>query len=275
MPHRSIAFAVALLASVATVFARQAQKPPLADAPERFEVRFDPTIWIPAIRGDIGVGTSGTFDVETINLDEIEPTPKGRFQLRSGDLTVAFSAFSTSYSETETAGANFAVGGTPVAAGSSVDYELDVASFELTVGHRVWNAPVGVNDPDPEAARGSNVDVWLDAYAGARYYDIDAQFNTPVSTSGDVEDIHAIVGLALKMDLPEGFGLELSFDAGGGAEGFSWDVTVAFDYEITDNAALLIGFRNLSTNLEGDGGPGDAEFDATLAGLFASLSIRF
>ena len=245
------------------------------DRADAFSIRVDPAVWLPALRGDIGVGTSNTFDVETINADEIEPTPSGNFTIRSGDLVIDFNGFGVGISETERADRSFAVGGVAVPAGADVDFDLDITSFELTVGHRVWSGPGGVNDPELEVSRGSELDLWLDAYVGVRSYDIDAEFSAPVSTRGDIEDVHAIVGIALNMDLPRGFGMHLSADIGGGGDGTSGDITVAFDYEVADNAALLIGFRNLTTDIDGDGGRNDLEFDATLAGLFASLSIRF
>ncbi len=240
------------------------------DRAHRWTVSFEPSIWVPALQGDIGVGGSAVFDVGAIDLDKNEATPFGRFTIRSSDLTIEFSGFSFNSDQSATANQPITIAGTGVATGGGVSYDLTQTSFELTVGYRVWSVPVGIHNPDPNR-RTDDLEIWVDGYAGVRGFDIDLDFSTPATAGQGIEDIHAIVGVGLNMDLPEGFGLRFSADAGGGANGSSFDLTFSFDYEIVDHVSAQIGYRYLRTDLQ-DGG---FNYDVALAGLFASIALRF
>jgi len=236
----------------------------------RWTVSFEPSIWVPALQGEIGVGGSPVFDVDAIDIDENEATPFGRFFIRSGDLSIEFSGFSFNNDQTATASAPVTIGGTGVGAGGAVAYDLTMTSFELTAGYRLWTLPVGKNNPDIEKAT-DDLEVWIDGYAGVRGFEVDLDFSTPAGVSQGLEDIHAIVGVSLNMDLPNDFGVRFSADGGGGSGGSSFDFTVSFDYEVVEHVTAQIGYRYLRTDLEDNG----FTYDVALAGLFASVAIRF
>ena len=228
-------------AQINAAVARATEQPESGEAPvdlegERdLEIRVEPMVWFPAMRGELSVGGGARFDVEALNLDEVEASPFGRFLLRSDDLVIDFNAFGVGISATEPARAPVDIGGTVAGAATPVSYDFDLTSFEITAGTRVWSVPVGVNDPD--GGDESGIDVWFDAFVGARYFDVRADFATPIASSTDAQDLHGIVGIGLNMDLPEGFGFELTLDGGGGANGFSWDISVALGYEVVDDVA--------------------------------------
>lgn len=272
MMHRLSALVIGLsFASVALAQDAASPEPsePVEPAPdEGWTVSFEPRIWAPALLGDIGVGGAATFDVEDIDLDEPEATPAGRFVIRSDRITIEFFAYSFGVDESTAADRAVAIGGSAVAAGGAVDYELRQTGFELTVGYRVWDAPIGRNDP---AGPSGDVSIGLDVYGGVRGFDIDLDFDTPAGESDELEDFHAILGLALRMDLPEGFGMEISVDGGGGADGSSFDLEAVFDYAFSENVSAQIGYRFLLMDLEEDG----FEYETALAGLFGSVAIRF
>ena len=97
------------------------------------------------------------------------------------------------------------------------------------------------------------------------------------STDDDGTWIEPLGGVRLNMELPYRTGLDFFVDIGGLAYGddssLSFDIGVAFQWEIVDHVALEIGFRHFQTDLERNGG--DFEFDTSLAGLFGSVAIRF
>jgi len=184
----------------------------------RWTVQFEPSIWVPALRGEIGVRGGAKFDVEAINLDESESSPMGQFTIRAGDLSINFNGFAFGINETENARTGISLGGTNVAAGTPVSFDLSYTSVELTVGYRLWGVPVGVNNPDPER-RTSDLDIWFDGFVGFRSYDVDLDFDAPGVASDNLQHFHAIAGFTLNMDLPQDMGFVLSLDAGGGVGG--------------------------------------------------------
>jgi hypothetical protein len=219
-------------------------EPPL---PPEWAIRFEPMIWAPALRGDLTVNGGAVIDVENVDADENEIAPAGTLTIRADQWSFQFRGFGFNVDE-------------PAAT-------IDLFGFDGTVGYRL---PMVIDDPDREVRLG------FDIFGGVRVHSLDLSVG-----AAQTDDVWAepIVGGRMAIDLPHGFGLDLSASGGGLPSGedssFSWDITVAFSWMFAENAGLEIGFRHLQMDLlEGDGAD-ESEFDAALAGLFGAVVIRF
>ncbi len=210
-------------------------------------IRFEPMLWAPALRGDIKMPGGGATDVETLDADENELAPAGRATLLADKWSFLLRGYGFSVDEDAA--------------------EIDLAGFDLTAGYDLWQP---INDEANE------VRLTFTPFAGVRVHSLDTTIG---AADADNTWFEPMAGLRVNLDLPYGFGLNVSGDAGAFTSGedssFSWDITVAFSWLITHNLGLEIGFRHLDMDLvEGDGAD-EFEFDAALAGLFGAVVIRF
>lgn len=240
---------------------------------EAWTIRFEPMVWAPALRGDIKLPASSAIDVETIGADENEIIAAGRLTLRADRWSFQFRGFSFSLDESAAATDAFTLGGAGAIAGTNVLTDLDLAGFDLTVGYRIWTP---LEDVERE------VRIGFDIHGGARVHSLDISVRTAAALGAEENTwIEPIGGARMSIDLPQGFGVNVAFDAGGFPSGddssFSWDITVAFSWMFLSDrrGGLEIGFRHLDMNLNEGEGAGELEFDAALAGLFGAIVIRF
>lgn len=242
------------------------------DADPRWIVRFEPNVWVPALRGDVSVPSSSSIDVEDIGADENEPAPAGRITIRADRFRILFRGFAFSLDETAGADRAFTLDGVGIAAGDRVNTDLSFSSFDAVAGYELF---VPIDDKE------NDVRLAFDIIGGVRVTSIDldlSQQNGGASSGGDNVWALPIIGGRMALDLPRGFGLDLTFDGGGlpgDDDAFTWDITVAFSWMATNNLGVEIGFRHLDSNLSDGDGPGALEFDAALAGLFGAVVIRF
>jgi len=107
---------------------------------------------------------------------------------------------------------------------------------------------------------------------------LDSEVNGVSTTSDDNTWIEPVGGVHMIVELPHRFGIDLATNIGGFANGddssFSWSISVGFTWAFCKNAAVEIGFRHLSVDLE-DGGDEPFKFDGFLAGLWGSVVVRF
>ena len=242
------------------------------DTDARWIVRFEPNVWVPALRGDVSVPNSSSIDVEDIGADENEPAPAGRITFRADRWRILFRGFGFSLDETAGAERGFTLGGAAIAAGDRVNTDLSFSSFDAVAGYELF---VPLDDKE------NDVRLAFDVIGGVRITSVDldlSQQGGGASAAGDNVWALPIIGGRMALDLPRGFGLDLTVDGGGlpgDDDAFTWDVTVAFSWMATNNLGIEIGFRHLDSTLSDGDGPGALEFDAALAGLFGAVVIRF
>lgn len=250
-----------------------ADETPASSPRDAWTIRFEPMVWAPALRGDFKLPASARVDVEAVGADENEIIPAGRFTMRAGEWSIQFRGFGFSLDELGTASEDLTIGGAALGAGDRVRTSIDLAGFDLTAGRAVWT-PL----EDTEA----DVRIAFDLYAGARLHSVEASVRPEgggASSRSDNVWAEPIVGGRMTLDLPHGFGVNVSMDAGGLPLGddssFSWDITVAFSWMMHDKAGVEIGFRHLQMDLSEGSGADEFEFDAALAGLFGAVVFRF
>lgn len=242
------------------------------DERRAWNVQLEGRWWYPALNGSVQIAPGDSFEVEVVDADEPRSAPLAELTIRDGRFVFEASGFGYGFDQTKTAKQPFTAGGITFDRGDPVDVTIDYISAEATAGYSFPSIVGGKDKP---------VDLFFDVYAGARMYDVDVGLGVPGGTSvlrGDTW-IDPIVGFRMNLDMPEGLGLEVSLDAGGWPIGdntsFTWDVTVAFQWMVTPNAGVEVGFRHLSVDHSAGSGDGRFEFDAALAGLFAGVAIRF
>jgi len=252
----------------------QAQEASVEAAPTevswRYTLEVKPMLWAPALRGDIKLPQSGSVNVEDIGADESRLAPAGQVELRGGDWFVRFRGFGFSINPDSRAGSNFDLDGEAVSRGDATESSIDYYGFDLRVGYDLWQ-------PVKDEAR--NVRLAIGLYGGARLFNIESEISAGGASSSAQETwLQPVIGARLGIDLPHGFGVEVTGDLGwwpGGDESFSWDITAAFTWRWENRLGLEIGFRHLYSDLSAGSGAGEYEFDASLAGLYGALVIRF
>lgn len=238
----------------------------------RWVVSIEPMVWAPGLRGDIELPGSSSIDVESIGADETQIAPAGRATIRAGRLGFQIRGFGFTSDEDERSDGGFTLAGAAVAPGTSVESDIELYSFDGVVS---WELPPIIDNPQDE------VRLAFDITGGARVTSVDMDVRLAGGGGSSADNVWAmpILGARMNLDLPHRLGLGVSFDAGwlpsDSEEAFTWDVTASFFWMALENVGLEIGFRHLQSDLQDGDGPNDSRFDASLAGLFGAIVIRF
>lgn len=282
MLHRTAAAAALLLSIHAAALAQEAGQGgadtagssslKLEHPLQKYAVSIEPMVWAPGLRGDIELPGSSKIDVETTDADETQIAPAGRVTIKADRLSFQFRGFAYSNDDTASASGAFDLGGAAIGAGTRIENDIDVYSFDATAS---WELPTIIDNPTDE------VRLAFDVTGGVRVTSIDMSLSPAGGGAGaSLDDVWAmpILGARMKLDLPHRTGLNVAGDVGWlptDDEAFSWDITVSFFWMPLENVGLEIGFRHLQQDLEEGEGAGRGNFDAALAGLFGALVIRF
>lgn len=254
--------------------------PPPADAAwngaptgREWTASVEPRLWFPALRGDISLRNGSTFQIEDVGMDEVHAAPAGEFSLRADRWKFSFSGFSFGFDDTDRSAVPIDGAMFDVDAGDRVSFDITYSAFKLTAGYAL---DPFIRDDD------AGVAVWLDLYAGVQVYHLDLDFGPDGADGISIGKTWAepLAGVGLNIALPHGFEVSCVIDAGatlGGGTGFAWDITPRFRWFVMENraVALEIGFRHVQADLIDGSGDDPFEFDASLAGLFGSVLIRF
>jgi hypothetical protein len=276
------ALALALLAPLAR--AQDAPPPPAPDAPrveamdatlsfdphDTPRVELAPIVWFGALAGDIQIAPGGSFDVERIDADEPNIAVGASARVDADRLTFSLSGFHLAADASDQATDEATtIGALALPRGTSVDWDLELTSIKATAGYRF--RPI-LDEGD--------VSLRFDAYAGARFTDMDITIDAlGASERFDESWGVPLVGARMHVDLPRGFALLVESDIGalplGDTETFVWEIFAGGTWSPSRNVGLRAGFRHISLSYTDETGPGDNEFDGFLAGLYAGLVIRF
>lgn len=260
-----------VLAGVCSAAPREGDGVPVVPEAWEYTLEIKPMLWAPALRGNIRLPGSGTIDVEDVGVDESRLAPAGQAEIRSGKWFARLRAFGFSIDTDGRAGTGFELDGESVSAGDRTDASVEFFGADLRIGYDLW-------EPVRDEAR--DVRLVIGLYGGARLFDVDTAISSGgASARGNETWLQPIVGARLGIDLPAGFGVEVTGDVGGFVSGddesFSWDITAAFTWRWENRVGLEIGFRHLDSDLSSGSGSGEYEFDAALAGLYGAVVIRF
>lgn len=258
-----------------------AAQPDAADPLEarpRWELILSPTLWRPALGGDIrlpGGRTEATFE-RLDGADDPSLTPFPRLEARRGDLFITVSEFFFSIDERARADNAESVGGLDFAAGDRANVDFDFLSAQVAVGVRAWERVLTSENRPGEVTLG------LDAYGGFRIYSADVRIAVPGGGGSAGDDgvwVEPIIGFRLSADVLRRVSFFLSIDAGaqpfGDRSSFSVDIITAIQVNPTPNLGLQFGWRQLAVDLESGSGEDTFNFDGELAGLFWSVVFRF
>ncbi len=248
------------------------------DARPRWELILSPTLWRPALGGDIrlpGGRTKATFE-RLDGADDPSLTPFPRLEARRGDLFITVSEFYFSIDERARADNAESVGGLDFAAGDRANVDFDFLSAQVAVGVRAWERVL------TSESRPGEVTLGLDAYGGFRIYSADVRIAVPGAGGSAGDDgvwVEPIIGFRLSADVLRRVSFFLSIDAGaqpfGDRSSFSVDIITAIQVNPTPNLGLQFGWRQLAVDLESGSGEDTFNFDGELAGLFWSVVFRF
>lgn len=256
----------------------------LAEADNTWTIRIDPTVWWVSPAGDLKLPASGTtagssVDLSRLNLDTPEFTPAGSVAINAGDFR--FSFFGAAYSRDAEAVADsaFQIGDASFAAGDAIDTSFDFNLFDLTAGYRFYSYDWRKCSQDQDKC----ADIVLDLYAlaGGRLYDMNIDVNPAGSSGNGTEQFFGdvVAGARAELTILHDFNINLQLTGGGMGDSdrssFSWDIQISGEWRPCNNVGLQFGWRQVAFSLEDGDGPGKFEFDGSLAGVFAGITVRF
>lgn len=249
---------------------------PLEEAPAPWRITLRPGVWAPSLAGDLQLpGGTAIAAVERFNIDDIQPTGFGRWELQRGKLSIFGSGFFFSVDQRNKPDIDRNLGGIDFSADSRAREEFDLISAQVAVGWRVWERTIKARKSE------GAVRIAIDVHGGLRVYNLDTRFSQigGAGTSSDEIWAEPIIGGRITVDILEKATFQLALDGGGQPIGnhssSSFDIIASINFRPWHNVGLELGWRQLSVDLEDGSGSGKTEFDGELAGIFGSLVIRF
>jgi hypothetical protein len=223
----------------------------------------------PSLHGDVGLSTSVTTDVNTINLaSELglgsrEVVPYLRGELAVGGIDAALSGFRTKESGHGTVTADFG----DITAGSTVDTKLDLGLVHAHVAFDLFETE------------------WLTVGAGlaADYVDLSLDAYDPVFVLNESIDVRQVVPLAFartSVHLPAvPVDLEVSLGAITGSyrqiDGTVVDFEAMLHGRIGGPVSLFGGYRYVHFDIKGTSNSQAYDGNVVLSGFMLGASIRF
>jgi opacity protein-like surface antigen len=158
----------------------------------------------------------------------------------------------------------------------NADVETEMILLEFGVLYRLIERPIG-------AERDRTFS--LDLLGGARYADLEGEIDVegPLginpSFDGNKDWIDPIVGGIIQVGLTENLAFRVrgdigGFDIGSGSD-FAWNVVAGVGYTLSERTTLWLGYRILDVDYDDGSGSDLFEYDISMSGPIAGLSIRF
>ncbi len=156
------------------------------------------------------------------------------------------------------------------------DVEVEMTLVEFGVLYRLLERPIGA-----ESGRTFS----LDLLGGGRYTDLEVEldiegpFGVDPSFDGSKDWLDPMVGAAVQVDLNEKLAFRVRGDIGGfgigSASDLTWNLLAALGYEFSERTTLWLGYRILDVDYDEGSGSDLFEYDISMSGPIAGLSIRF
>lgn len=254
--------------------------PRLAD-PDSWTLQVQPRLWYVSPAGKLALPSttaqSQKVRIENFDLDSPQVSAFGEIALRGGPWRFAFSGAHYSEERSTTAGGAFQIGSAAVAAGNLLNSRFEYSTAQLSVAYRLYEHDFSAADGSP----GRTV-LRLDPLLGVRFHDVDIEVTrvTPTVVTSRADPFYAEIyaGARAELQVIRDFSIDLELSAGGlpvEDSIYSVDVAVGFTWRPVEALGVQIGWRQLLVSMEEDEGLQKFEYDGTLAGLYAGLTIRF
>lgn len=280
----------------AAVDAKEPAQAQFEEAAPKFSISIEPSIWFagaggkvkmpgsaaspaPSENGPLAAELGDRIKLDRIGFDDPQASPAAEFNIGYGKWRFALRGFGFSIDDDSTVSDSGSLGTVDFAPGDTLVGEINANIFEAQAGYRFFEH---VGRPR-QNGDGYVVRFYADALGGARFYDIDMQFEQFGTTNGtnSFDDIwiEPTIGGKIGVELYEQFDIDLEVNFGVGPFGdhasWSWDVIAGFQWRPVENLGIQIGYRNLAFNLTDGDGADEFEWDGALAGLYFGVVIKF
>ncbi len=268
----------------------------LEEAPTRFTISIEPSVWFAGAGGKVKLPGStpppvilanapqaaelgDRIKLNDIGFDDPQATPAGAVSIGYDRWRFNLRGFGFSIDDDSTVDDSGSLGSVDFAPGDNLVGEINTNVFEAQVGYRfVEHASRPRQNGDGYVFR-----FYADVLGGARLYDVDMQFEQFATLNGtnafDDMWIEPTIGAKIGVEIYEQFdvGVELNFGVApfGDHSSWSWDVMAGFQWRPVENLGIQIGYRNLAFDLQDGDGVDEFEWDGALAGLYFGAVIKF
>ncbi|MGH7242542.1 MAG: hypothetical protein ACREJD_03900 [Phycisphaerales bacterium] len=254
------------------------QSQPLGTSKPEWHFQFEPSAWYAGASGKVRIAgapaSSGTVQINDLNLDNPRLTPAGELHVRTGNWRFSFGTFFFSQDRLQTMAVGGQLGTVAFAPGNQVYSKIQQDEYAPVVGYEFWRR-------DPEATDAVKFLGRLEVFGGARLDDLKFSFAQGAASADQSEFFgQAILGIKGSMDIAEQFSIDLETSAGGWPGGnssyaWSWDITVGFMWRPIPNVGVQIGYRNLVNEFRTGSDAQRFYYNGGLAGLFFGAAVRF
>lgn len=279
----------------AAVDAPEPARAEFEEAPIRFTISIEPSVWFAGASGSVKMPGSGSapapvngpqaaelgdrIKLDRIGFDDPHASPAGEVNIGYDRWRFTLRGFGFSMDDNSTVSDSGSLGEVDFAPGDNLYGAIDAAVFEAQAGYRVFEH---VARPR-QNGDGYVFRFYADALGGARFYDVDMQFEQFDTLNGtnsfDDVWVEPTIGAKIGVELYEQFDIDVEVNFGVGPFGdhssWSWDVIAGFQWRPVENLGIQIGYRNLAFNLQDGDGADEFEWDGMLAGLYFGAVIKF
>lgn len=280
----------------AAVEAQEPAKAQFEEAAPKFTISIEPSVWLVGAGGKVKMPGStpppvilanapqaaelgDRIKLDQIGFDDPQAAPAGEVNIGYERWRFALRGSGFSIDDDSTVDDSGSLGTVDFAPGDTLVGEINTNIFEVQAGYRFFEH---VGRPR-QNGDGYVVRFYADALGGARYYDVDMQFEQFGTTNGtnsfDDAWIEPTFGGKIGLELYEQFDIDVEVNFGVGPFGdhasWSWDVIAGFQWRPVENVGLQIGYRNLAFDLQDGSDADEFEWDGALAGLYFGAVIKF
>lgn len=268
------------------------------EAKPKFTISIEPSVWFAGAGGKVKMpGSSGTpapsssanapqaaelgdrIKLDQIGFDDPQATPAGEVNIGYERWRFALRGFGFSIDDNSTVSDSGSLGEVDFAPGDNLYGEINANVFEAQAGYRFFEHAAHPR----QNGDGYVVRFYADGLGGARFYDVDMQFEQFATLNGtnsfDDTWIEPTLGGKIGVELYEQFDIDLEVNFGvapfGDHSSWSWDVIAGFQWRPIENVGIQIGYRNLAFNLSDGDGSDEFEWDGALADLYFGAVIKF
>ena len=217
--------------------------------------------------------TSKDIDVEALNLDSPRLSPGIELEASLDRWRLQASTIHFEQNDREAASpVGRPVGDITLSKGDAIVSSLRFDWAQIAVGRTLLDRTVGPED---------ELNIQLSLSGGVRYYDLSMSVERAAGgrASADPTFLEPIALADARFTYNDRYALGVETSIGysdfSGTSTQSWSLTLAMAWRLADWADLEGGYRILSFDLDEGQGVSAFEYRGSMAGLYASLSMRF